>query len=159
MTIAHATVGIVTFHYDVWAARYPSLAAGVSQPLAQAYFDEAQLYCDNTRYSPVLNATVRAVLLNMRVAHIAQLTLPTGGSGGGGSAGAPSPLVGRISNATEGSVSVQTQMDLPQGSAQWFNQTPYGAAFWAATAAYRTMRYVPSPARDMDPYAPLRHRG
>jgi hypothetical protein len=160
MTInANATVGIVAFDYAAWALRYPSLAASVSGPLAQAYFDEAQLYCDNTRYSPVLNVSVRAVLLNMLVAHIAQLNLPTGGSGGssggnGGSAGAPSPLVGRISNATEGSVSVQTQMDLPPGSAQWFNQTPYGAAFWAATATYRTMRYVPSPARDMDPYAP-----
>jgi hypothetical protein len=100
---------------------------------------------------------VRAALLNMLVAHLAQLNLPAGGgdgSAGGTNAAAPSPLVGRITNATEGSVSVQTQMDLPLGSAQWFNQTPYGAQFWAATAAYRTMRYVPIPPRDMDPYSP-----
>ena len=82
----------------------------------------------------------------------------SGGSASGTTAG-PSPLVGRITSATEGSVSVSTQFDVPPGSAQWFAQTLYGAEFWTATAAYRTMRYLPSPARNMDPYAPLGWRG
>ena len=139
--------GVVTFDYAAWALRYPELAASVSGPLAQAYFDEAQLYCDNTPLSPVHVLTIRAQFLGMLTAHIATLNTPLNGQ-------PSSPLVGRISNATEGSVSVQTEYDVPAGSAQWFAQTKYGAAFWSATAAYRTMRYVPNPARDMDPYAP-----
>lgn len=159
--------GVVTFDYAIWAARFPSLAANVDAPLANAYFAEAQLFCDNTPCSPVRNLTIRAVLLNLLVAHLAMLNTPvdaasSGGSSGGSTSGpspAPSPLVGRITSATEGSVSVSTQFDVPPGSAQWFAQTPYGAEFWAATAAYRTMRYLPNPARNMDPYAPLGWRG
>ncbi|KVH51181.1 DUF4054 domain-containing protein [Burkholderia diffusa] len=147
--------GIVTFDYGTWSARYPALAAATNATLAQLYFDEAQLYCDNTPCSPVQDLTMRALLLNMLTAHIAQLNQPVGAATAGGGTAAPSPLVGRITSATEGSVSVQTQMDVPPGSAQWFNQTPYGAAFWAATAAYRTMHYVAMPPpRNMDPHSP-----
>lgn len=149
--------GIVTFDYGAWSVRYPALATTVNATLAQLYFDEAQLYCDNSPRSPVQDLAVRALLLNMLVAHIAQLNQPVGGAMAGGNSGpvAPSPLVGRITSATEGSVSVSTEMNVPPGSAQWFAQTPYGAAFWAATAAYRTMRYVAvPPPRNMDPYSP-----
>ena len=31
-----ATPGVVTFDYAVWAARFPSLAANVEEPLADA---------------------------------------------------------------------------------------------------------------------------
>jgi len=127
--------GIVTFDYGAWSARYPELAASVNATLAGAYFAEAGLYCDNTDCSRIWDVNARALLLNMVVAHIAALNATINGQ-------AASPLVGRISNATEGSVSVQTQMDYPPGSAQWFVQTRYGAAFWAATAQYRTMRYI-----------------
>ncbi|WP_233867119.1 DUF4054 domain-containing protein [Paraburkholderia adhaesiva] len=151
------------FSYRTWAARYPSLAASVKPKQAQAYFGEAQLFCDNTPMSPVRNLAIRATLLNLLVAHLAMLNMPQGTASGatsGGSTSAasagPSPLVGRITSATEGSVSVATQMDVPPGSAQWFNQTPYGAEFWAATAAYRTMRYIAAPPpRNLDPYAPF----
>ncbi|KWO67589.1 DUF4054 domain-containing protein [Burkholderia territorii] len=153
--------GIVTFDYGTWSTRYPALAVTANATLAQLYFDEAQLYCDNTPCSPVQDLTIRALLLNMLTAHIAQLNQPVGGvtaagtTSGSDTPAAPSPLVGRITSATEGSVSVSTEMNVPPGSAQWFAQTPYGAAFWAATAAYRTMRYVAvPPPRNMDPYSP-----
>jgi hypothetical protein len=116
-------------------------------PLAQQYFFEAQLYCDNTACSPIRDASQRAILLNMVTAHIAALNAPIDGQ-------PSSPLVGRIANATQGSVTVATQMDVPPGSAQWFAQTKYGAAFWAATAQYRTMQYIPGPAYIPDPYRP-----
>jgi hypothetical protein len=141
--------GVVEFDYAAWALRYPELAASVPQPLAQQYFYEAQLYCDNTPCSPIRNwypGGERAMLLNMLTAHIATLNAPIGGQ-------ASSPLVGRISNATEGSVSVQTQLDLPPGTAQWFAQTKFGLAFWTATAQYRTMHYVPGPVFVPDPWA------
>lgn len=133
----------VLFDYSAWAARYPELAASVPQTRAQTFFNEAGLYCDNTASSRVTDDTPggqRAMLLNMVVAHIAALNAPAGGN-------PASPLVGRISNATEGSVSVQTQNDYPPGTVQWWQQTKYGAAFWAASAQFRGMRYYAPPAR------------
>ncbi|NKI68956.1 DUF4054 domain-containing protein [Collimonas pratensis] len=140
--------GVVAFDYTAWSVRYPELASSVAQPLAQQYFNEAQLYCDNTPCSPIRDASVggqRSMLLNMLTAHIAALNAPIGGQ-------PSSSLVGRISNATEGSVSVATQMDLPAGSPQWFAQSKYGIAFWQATSQYRTMHYVPGPVPVINPY-------
>ena len=142
-------VGVVTFDYAIWSARYPELAALVSQPQAQAYFYEATLYCDNSPCSPVQDPTQLGVLLGMVTAHIAALNAALNGQ-------PSSPLVGRINSATEGSVSVQAQMDAAPGSAQWFNQTKYGAAFWQATVQYRSMRYVPGPVPIANPYSSIR---
>ncbi|MHB8283956.1 MAG: DUF4054 domain-containing protein [Caulobacteraceae bacterium] len=122
---------IAAFSYSAWSLRFPELAATVSEPLADQYFLEAGLLCDNTDQSPVVDIPTRLVLLNLLVAHIAALNGP--GS---------SPLVGRISNATEGSVSVGTAYTASDGAA-YFTQTKYGAQFWQLTAPYRTMHYVP----------------
>lgn len=139
------TCNVVTFDFGIWSARYPELiAAGVTRPVADQYFFEAQLYCDNTPQSPVQNLIQRAVLLGMVTAHIAALNAPLNGQ-------PSSPLVGRISGATQGSVSVQTEYQTP-GNAAWFTQTKYGAAFWQATAQFRTMHYVPG-------RAPFNNRG
>ena len=131
-------MAVVVFSYSGWSLRYPELAAVTPLPLAQAYFTEACLYCDNSDASPISDPATRALLLNMATAHIAQLNRrnPDGSLA--------SPLVGRISSATEGSVTVQATMDFPPGSAQWWQQTPYGAAWWAATSQYRKSMYVPS---------------
>jgi hypothetical protein len=144
-------MAIVAFDYVAWSARYPELSASVAQPLAQAYFNEAQLYCDNTVASPIIDDTVggvRSMLLNMVTAHIASLNAPIGGQ-------AASPLVGRISSATEGSVTVAIENQYPPGTVQWWQSTKYGAAFWAATQQYRKMAYFPGTPRNMDPYAPF----
>lgn len=146
--------GGVVFSYQTWSTRYPELAASVAAPLAAAYFVEAQLYCDNTPCTqiPTTDAggnPVLATLLNMMVAHIAALNAPIGGV-------ASSPLVGRISSATEGSVTVQTDNQYPPGSVQWYQQTKYGAAFWRASGPYRRFQYAKGPRRNMDPYNPLR---
>lgn len=126
--------GVVVFNYATWVLRYPEFA-GIAEPLAQAYFDEAGLYLDNTPCSPVANLAKRGLYLNMITTHIAAINNPTTGT----------TLVGRVSSATEGSVSVSTEYNVP-GSAAWFAQTRYGAAFWQATAWLRTFRYVPGPA-------------
>lgn len=142
----------VVFDYAGWAARYPEFSS-VSQATAQAYFNEAQLYMDNTGSSPVADDSVggqRSMLLNMVTAHIAALNSGVNGQ-------APSSLVGRISNASEGSVSVAAQMDVSAGSAQWFAQTKYGIAFWQATTQFRMMLYAPGPVPIYNPYSYLRH--
>jgi hypothetical protein len=141
--------GVVIFDYAGWSARYPELAS-TGQSLAQAYFDnDAMLYLDNTASSPVPDVNKRRPLLNMIVAHIAALNSPTAD-------GKPaSPLVGRITNASEGSVNVSVDMPGPD-SAAWWMQTKYGAAFWQATASLRTMRYIPGnqPEFDVPPFFP-----
>lgn len=140
--------GVVTFNYDDWAARYPELAAWTSRPLAQAYFsNDAILYLDNTAASPVPDLGKRAALLNMLVAHIASLNAPINGA-------ASSGLVGRISQASEGSVSVSAEMGPASATSDWFRSTKYGAAFYAATAGLRTMRYVPARQPVFDRFLP-----
>lgn len=136
--------GVVAFDYGLWSATYPDLAGSVLQPQATGYFGLATLYLDNTGASPVQDATPggqRAVLLNLVVAHLAKLLAPLNGE-------APSGLVGPISSASEGSVSVSvTPLSMGTSAlAAWFGQTQYGAMFWAATSGLRLARYVPGPA-------------
>jgi hypothetical protein len=128
---------VVTFDYVLWVTRYAELNT-VPAALAQLYFNEAQLYLNNQPWSPVIDGSAggqRALLLNMLVSHIAFLNM----SGS-------SPLVGRISNASEGSVNVTAEYaESITDSEAWFVQTKYGAAYWAATAVYRMGQFVPRP--------------
>lgn len=132
---------VVVFDYTIWSAKYPALAASVSQDTAQVWFDEAgTLYLNNSPQSIVQDLTVRAMILGMLTAHLVMLNVPIAGA-------APSGLVGRISNATQGSVSVAAQNDYPPGTVQWYQQTGPGSAAWAAMAPYRTARYRPQARR------------
>lgn len=128
--------GAVTFDVVTWKVRYPEFAS-VSNELAQLYFNEATLYCQN-RLNPVPNVTTLAILLNMVTAHIAALNSPT--TAAGSNPGAPT---GRLGSATEGSVSVTYDLNASPGSEQWFVQTKYGFAYWQATLAFRLFRYKP----------------
>ena len=134
---------IVQPDYTGFTTRYPQFGVSGSQPVSSdlytLYFSEAGLYQNNEGGGPINNSTRALQLMQMLVAHIAFLnTAP-------GTGGDASPLVGRVSNATEGSVTVGTTNEYPPGSAQWFQQTKFGAAWWQATAQYRTMRYRPGP--------------
>ena len=120
----------VVFDPSAFQARYPEFATLSAMTLG-LYFAEATIYLDNTDCSRVTDLGQRAVMLNAIVAHIAALADPN------------RALVGRISTATEGSVSVSADMGPPSGSAAWFQQTKYGAAYWQMTAAYRTAHYIP----------------
>lgn len=131
-----STTGVVTFDYAAWSARYPALSQNVNQKLAQSYFDEATLYLSNTPCSPVKDLVKRGFLLGLLVAHLALLNLPEEQGGTGG-------LVGRVSSATRGSVSISTDYGTTSERAAWFNQTQPGASFWAATRFLRQARYVP----------------
>lgn len=137
--------GVVTFDYSAWLLRYPEFAA-VSAPLAQQYFTEATMYCDNTATSLVQDLTIRAMLLNMLTAHIAALYGTVNGQ-------PASPLVGRITNAAEGSVNVAVALEGQIHGRSWYAQTKYGLSYWQATAQYRTARYHASPGRTTDPWA------
>lgn len=126
----------VAFDPTLFVARYPEFST-VSAPVLGMYFAEATIYLDNTDASRVSDLNARAVLLNMLTAHVAALN----GSGinGNGASG----MVGRISSATEGSVTASAEyVAAKNGTMAWFLQTQYGAAYWTATASYRTMQYV-----------------
>lgn len=140
-------MSVVSFDYKAWLARYPEFS-GVAMNVATGYFEEATLYLSNTDNSVVQDPVRRLLLFNMLVAHIAKLY--------SGSNGDPaSPLVGRISSASEGSVSVSVEMPPASAGAAWYMQSQYGAAFWLATARYRRGRYVAGPRPRLNGLGPL----
>lgn len=91
-------MAIVVFDVAAFRERYPEFDA-VSNTLLNAYFTEATIYLNNTDSSPVKDISIRALFLNMLVAHIAALNSGVNGEKASG-------LVGRVASASEGSVSV-----------------------------------------------------
>jgi len=139
---------VVSFDYDDWVARFPELDA-VTQPRAEAFFAEATIFWANDGSGPVTDDIVQLALLNLLTAHLAGLNAVISGS-------LPYNVVGRVTSASEGSVSVGVTLTLPPGTAEWYGLTRWGFEFWTMTAAYRTMRYRPGPRRvfDRGPYGP-----
>ena len=138
---------MIQFNYDDWIAAFPQFA-NVEQASAQIYFNLAQLYFNNAGWpGSLVNPSAESLLL-LLVSHLTFLWSPRDAQGNPSTTGTfpPPALVGRISSATEGSVTVQTEYDTAKGNpdAAWYIQTPYGAAYWAATAQFRTFRYAPS---------------
>ena len=134
-------MSVVVFDPVAFSLRYPEFAT-ISTSLIQLYFNEATIYLNNTDSSPVTDGSVgglRSMLLNMMTAHITAMNSGVNGQ-------PSSDVVGRVNSATQGSVSASVEYAAP-GSAAWFTQTKYGAAVWQATAAYRTMQYMPGRSR------------
>lgn len=144
-------MAVVVFDYAQWAALFPELAnGGVTEQVASSYFVVATFLLDNTDCSPVQDVTQRQMLLNYIVAHLAALAgYPLAA---GASVPSPSGMVGRVSSATEGSVSVSSDYGAVRESEAWWIQTQYGATYWMLTRAFRTMRYVAAPARNFEPF-------
>jgi hypothetical protein len=108
----------MAFDVIAFKAIYPAFATTSNEMLWQC-FNEACLYFTKTPSN-------RDALMNMLTAHIAELR---------------NKPVGRMMNATEGSVTVGLEYGVP-GSAPWYQQTQYGASFWAATSSLRGFRYI-----------------
>ncbi|HIC9159807.1 TPA: DUF4054 domain-containing protein [Salmonella enterica subsp. enterica serovar Nagoya] len=137
-------MGVVIFDPSAFKLRYPEFSS-VDNALLQQYFTQATIYLDNTDFSRVSDLAVRAMLLNMLVAHIAFLY-----SGANGQS--PSGLVGRIDSASEGSVSVHADMPGVTANSAWYMQTKYGADYWNATAPFRTFQYISGHSPSNYPY-------
>lgn len=135
----------VVFDYTKWVATFPEFTA-VEEPQATLYFGIAELYFANCGWTASLRNA--PLFLNLLTAHVAWLLSPRDAAGHPSSAGTqPAPqVVGRISSASEGSVSVSVELQ-PSGSPSeaFFTQTKYGFLFWQGTAQFRTARYVPAP--------------
>ena len=131
-------MAIVTFDLTTFRAIYPQFS-NVSDTLLPYIFQEAELYLNNTEYSLVIDSSKRELLLYMLMAHICYIQY--GDANGNGGSG----LVGRLSNATEGSVSVGSVLDGNTNISPWYTQSPYGLSFWQATKVYRMAQYYPGP--------------
>jgi hypothetical protein len=147
-----------TFDYGSWVARYPEFST-VQQATAQQYFNEATLYWRNDGTSPNPSAISQQLYLNMLTAHIAALYTQSQGDPSPGSPKDSNSPVGRISSATEGSVTAQVELNMApttSGLQAWLSQTKYGLSFRAATRAYWGTMYVPgrSPSNSGGPYGP-----
>ncbi len=145
-----ATTGVVAFDWTYFSTRFPECSAPGLGILGMV-FNEAALYCDNSPASPVADASVggqRYLFLHLITAHLSALSFGTTGKNGQ----AASPLVGRINSATEGSVTVQAEFKVPDGTPQFWAQTKYGVMFWTAAAGYRQMFYIAGPRRQFEPY-------
>lgn len=132
------TPGVVVFSSAEFLTAYPEFT-GVSTPLLQMNFNLSTLNIANCCGSAVSDPTVRQALLYLLTAHLTFLFTPCLAN-----TNQPPGIVGRISSANEGSVSVSADFPATPESA-WFVQTRYGAQFWAITAAIRTMHYIPAP--------------
>ena len=136
-------MAVAVFNLGVFLARYPEFTNfNTARPGALlSMFSEAGLYLTNsaTGCSPVPDIGQRSVLLNMVTAHIAYI-------GGALQADGQARPVGRISDASEGSVSASfADVAATPGTGAWYAQSQYGAAFWQATANLRGFNYRPRP--------------
>lgn len=130
-------MAVVVFDPAGFKTRYPEFST-ISDTTLTNSFNHATMFCDNSSSSPVSSITKRTMLLELLVAHVTKLFV-------GDNSGAPSGLIGQVTQAEEGSVSLSIAPFANMAAASvWFQQTRYGAQFWAATIGYRTMRYVAS---------------
>ena len=130
-------MAVVTFDPVAFAAAYPEFAA-VSQARTTAMFTLAsQTLLDNTDNSPVMDINYRTQLFSLLVAHLLTIL-------GGAPTTPTNTPPGRISTATEGTVTANFEYILPAGSAMapWFIQTKYGAMYWTAVAPFRSAIYI-----------------
>lgn len=132
------TRGIVRLVPADFKVAFPEFAT-VADAALLVNFDAATLMLNNTCKSRVCDAVLREKLLNWLTAHITALRNGVNGQ-------PPSGLVGRISDATEGSVSVGTEFAVATFDQAWYSQTQYGVLYWNGTAGFRMFIYAPAPA-------------
>lgn len=133
----------VTFDPALWKQQFPEFGA-LSDAQAQFYFDLATIIQRNDGRGPITKSSVQMNLLNLLTSHMATLYSQSAGDQQPGSPKPANSPVGRINSATEGSVTVQTDYGTTISQQQaWAITTKYGASWWAMTAQYRTMRYMP----------------
>lgn len=129
-------MSVVTLDIPRFRAMFPEFS-NVTDAQLPFLFDAATDYLDNTNYSLVNDPDKRERLLYLLVAHLAYLRF--GDEDGNGKSGA----VGRVSGASEGSVSVSLDAGGVEFRYMWYTQSPYGMDYWQATKVYRMGVYYP----------------
>lgn len=138
------TPGIVVFDPSSFKTDFPEFAT-VSDAALNRNFTFAQLQLNNSIYSVVQDEPTRALLLDLLTAHITVLLNGTNGA-------PPSGAVGRLADASEGTVRARLEYVAESESAAYYAQTQYGAMFWRSTLRYRNARYVTgNPSQEFGP--------
>ncbi len=121
------------FNIAAWRGQYPRF--NLTDDQIQGYVEQSYLYYDDCCGRKPPCPTKRQQLRFLLVAHIAELESRSSSGAG---------MVGAITNASEGSVSIGTAtLGDMAGMNAYFAQTPYGLAFWQATLSLRSAFYVP----------------
>ena len=123
--------GVVVFDLLKFRKLFPKISTTDDQ--LDMFFVEACLLCNNTENSNIRNLQEREILLFLLTAHIAtlQMRIDSGNDS-----------VGRITSASEGSVSVALDNGQTTHSEKWYQQTAYGARYWVLTKRYRSLFYI-----------------
>ena len=129
-------MAVVILDIASFRAMYPEFT-NVSDTNLPFLFDQSTDYLNNTDYSLVDDVVKRERLLYMIMAHLVYVRY--GDNRGRGGSG----MVGRIASATEGSVSVSSDLGPIEFRYAWYTQSPYGMDFWQATKVYRMANYYP----------------
>lgn len=129
-------MAIVELKIATFRAIYPEFS-NIADDLLPYLFDQATDYLDNTEMSLVAQSDKRERLLYLLMAHLAYMRYgDKDGKGGSG-------MVGRVSSASEGSVSVSSDLGQVEFRNAWYTQSPYGMDYWQATKVYRMATYYP----------------
>jgi hypothetical protein len=123
---------VVVFNPTEFKEIYPEFGT-FSDVRLTWFFNKAELLFNNTKQSCIKDLRKRKILLYLATAHIAQLQKQVDSG---------NTLVGRVSSASQGSVSIGSDYGALGKDEKWWVQTPYGAEFWQMTAMYRTSIYV-----------------
>lgn len=129
-------MAVVTLDIASFRAMYPEFS-NVTDAILPFLFDQSTDYLNNTDYSLVDDVVKRERLLYMLMAHLAYVRYGDNRKRGG------SGMVGRIASATQGSVSVSSDLGPIEFRYAWYTQSPYGMDFWQATKVYRMANYYP----------------
>lgn len=123
-------MAIVVFDIDEFRELYPKIAATDAQ--LDMFFTIAEGFLDNTECSVVKNPSERKTMLYLLVAHMASLNQQTESG---------NAVVGRVSSASEGTVSISLDYGVMDNTSRWYLQTPYGAMYFQMTKKYRSFLY------------------
>lgn len=129
-------MAIVVLDVPKFRAMFPEFS-NLTDAQLPFLFDQSTDYLNNSEYSLVEDAVKRERLLYLLMAHLAYLRY--GDANGYGGSG----MVGRLSSASEGSVSVSSDAGQIEFRYMWYTQSPYGMDFWQATKVYRMANYYP----------------
>ncbi|NNS07336.1 DUF4054 domain-containing protein [Erwinia sp. JH02] len=129
-------MAIVVLDIPKFRAMFPEFS-NVTDETLPFLFDQATDYLNNSDFSLVDDVIKRERLLYLLMAHLASVRY--GDANGNGGTG----MVGRISSASEGSVSVSSDAGQVEFRYMWYTQSQYGMEFWQATKVYRMANYYP----------------
>lgn len=125
---------VFVFNPDDFKLAFPQFKNLTNEQL-DWFFNTAEGDLLDNSVTSCISVKTRKKLFYFLVAHLAELQgrIDNGNSG----------IVGRISSATEGSVSTSIDYNMGSGALeQWLKQTPYGASFYALSARFRVALWV-----------------